>query len=208
MEKVLKKILANKSKLINILYFKMKDVEENSWERLPDGRRRRDGTKLVTLMDELTIYGEAFLFELGSFFDIMIKFICGKNLTDKIYFNRSTLLNIQPCDDFINFLITCYDKGLVNSDIYNLNKMKEFRNAITHATFLDISRFMSWKAGEGFPTLENAFFFLPDNPNESFSNYTYEKRITLFRFIEEIGKIFTEITNKLNSENYYSKYTL
>jgi len=204
-EKTFKNILSNKSAIINILWYKLKDTENESWERTPQGTRQRTGDKIPIY--ELMTYGEAFLFEFGSFLDILIKFICGKDLNEDLYFNWTNISKLQPQDDFVKFLIQCYNQGVSNSPIYNLKKMKEYRNAITHATFLDISKLMMWEAGNNFPTLENNFYILPDNPCDDFSSYTYNQKIALFGFIEEMGKIFDVIAQKLNTENLYNKYS-
>lgn len=206
-EKTFKNILSNKSTIINILWYKLKDTENDSWERTPQGTRQRTGDKIPIY--ELMTYGEAFLFEFGSFLDIFMKFICGKNLNEKgIYFNQETLKKLQPNDDFVKFFLECWNNGVSNNPIFSLEKMKEYRNAITHATILDISKQMMWRAGDGFPTLENNFYILPDNPNSDFGSYTYNHRIALFGFLEEMGKIFDAIVKKLNEETLFNKYTI
>jgi hypothetical protein len=86
--------------------------------------------------------------------------------------------------------------------------MKEYRNAITHATFLDISKYIMWKTEDGFPTLKRNFYILPDNPNSDFMSYKYDERITLFGFLEEMGKIFDEISKRVNQKNLFNKYEI
>jgi len=187
-EKTYRKILSNKSVIINILWHKLKDTENSSWERTSSGIKQRTGDKIPIY--ELMTYGEAFLFEFGSFLDIFMKFICGKNIKDKVYFNWDTLSKLKPEDEFVKFLRECWNDGVSNNPIFSLKKMKEYRNAITHATILDISKLMMWKAGDGIPTLENNFYILPDNPNSDFISYTYDNQIALFGFFEEMKKNF------------------
>ncbi len=153
-------------------------------------------------------YGEALLFEIGSFLDILLKFICGKNLKDKIYFNEDTLGKLQPNDAFITFLTKCYSQGLSNNPDFSIKKMKEYRNAITHTTILDISKHMMWRAEDGFPTLENNFYILPDNPKDDIGSYTYTRRIAFFGFFEEVGKIFDSIVVEFNKGGLYNKYRI
>ncbi len=205
-ETAFKKILSNKSIIINILWYKLKDTEANSWESTQQGLKRRTMDKVP--FNELMTYGDAFLFEIGSFLDTLIKFICGKSLKDKVYFDKKTLSKIQPKDDFIDFLIRCYGQGLSNSTVFNLEKLKEYRNAVIHATILDISKYMMWKAGDGIPKLERNFYILPDNPCDDFSNYTYNQRIALFGFLEEMSKIFNAIVNEINKTGLYNKYVI
>jgi len=66
---------------------------------------------------------------------------------------------------------------------------------------------MMWKAGDGFPTLENNFYILPDNPKDDLGFYTYNERIALFGFFEEMGKIFDAIVKKMNEGSSYNKYS-
>lgn len=205
-EKSIKNILSNKSVIINILWYKLKDTENDSWERTSQGTRRRTGDKIP--IHELMTYAEAILFEFGSFLDVFIKYICGKNLKDKLYFNENTLQKLQPRDDFVKFLLEYWNKGISNNPSFSLKKMKEYRNAITHATILDISKQMMWMAEDGFPTLEKNFYILPDNPNDDYGSYTYEEKIAIFGFFEEMGKIFDAIVIKLNGEILFNKYNV
>ena len=203
-EKTYKKIIHNKSAMLNILWHKLKDTESQSWDKTPQGTRQRTGDKIPIY--ELMMYGEAILFEFGSFLDIFMKYACGKNLHDKVYFNQSTLGKLKPQDEFSSSLNEYWSNGLSGNPVFSLEKMKEYRNAITHATMLDISKHMVWKKGDGFPKLEKNFYILPDNPKEDFDSYTYTERIPLFGFFEEIGKIFAKIENKMNEESLFNIY--
>ena len=133
-----KKILGNKAISINILYWQIKDIESKSWTITETGSKTQDGTKIP--MEELMAYSESFLFELKSFLDIFIKFICGKNTTEKIYFNLETLNKITNSDSFIDSLKKYWETGVCNNSNFSLKKMNEYRRAITHATILDLSK--------------------------------------------------------------------
>lgn len=201
-----KKILGNKSISINILYWQVKDVESKSWTVTETGSKVQDGTKIP--MEELMAYSESFLFEFGSFLDIFIKFICGKDTTEEIHFNLNTLNKINNPDSFIDSLKTYWEMGVCNNQNFSLRKMKEYRNAITHATILDLSKHMIWKSGDGIPSLNKNYYILPDNPEAGFGNYQYNEKIALFGFLEEMGKIFDAIIKKFNELELYTKYTL
>lgn len=202
-----KQILGNKSISINLLYWQIKDVESKSWVITERGSRIQDGTKIP--MEELMVYSESFLFEFGAFLDIFIKFLLGKNATERnIYFNLDTLNRITNSNQFISSLKTYWEKGVSNNENFSLKKMKDYRNAITHATILDLSKHMMWKVGDGLPSLNKNYYILPDNPEEELGNYLYNERIALFGFLEEMGKIFDVIINEFNEKDLYSKYTL
>jgi len=205
-KKSYKNILGNKSISLNIFYFGIKDAETKSWKTNPDGSKIRDGTQIP--MEELMAHSEGFLFELGSFLDIFIKYICGKDTSEEIYFNLDTINKITNPDEFIESLKTYWNLGVSNNENLSLKKMKEYRNAITHATILDLSKHLMWKKEDGFPTLSRNYYILPDNPEASFGSYTYDRRIALFGFIEEMGKIFDAMIKELNEKEIYSKYTL
>lgn len=200
-----KKILNNKSASINILYYAIKDTETKSWT-IVNGVRTQDGSKIP--LEELMVYSESFLFELGAFLDIFVKYICGKDNSEGIHFNLDTLNKIANSDSFIDLLKIYWNLGISNNENFSLKKMKEYRNAITHATILDLSKYLMWRAGDGFPTLNKNYYILPDNAEVGFGNYTYERRIALFGFIEEVGKIFDAILREVNENNLYAKYTL
>lgn len=201
-----KKILGNKSIAINILYYQIKDVESKSWVVTESGSKQQDGTKIP--MEALMTYSESFLFEFGAFLDIFIKFILGKDTTEKIYFNLDTLNRITNSDSFIDSLKAYWDNGISNNKNFSLKKMKDYRNAITHATILDLSKHLMWKAGDGIPTLNKNYYILPDNPEAEFGNYQYNERVALFGFLEEMGKIFDAMIKEFNEKDLHSKYIL
>ena len=201
-----KKILGNKSISINILYWQIKDVESKSWTKTETGSKIQDGTKIP--MEELMTYSESFLFQFGSFLDIFIKFICGKNTIEKIYFNLETLDKITNSDSFIDSLKKYWESGVCDNSNFGLKKMKKYRNAITHATILDLSKHLMWRAGDGIPSLNKNYYILPDDPEVEFGHYQYNEKIALFGFLEEMGKIFDAIIKEFNEKDLYSKYTL
>lgn len=205
-EKTFKKILMNKYASINILFYKLKDTEEESWIKTSDGIRERKLSDVP--LEELMAYSEAFLFECGSFLDILMKYICNKGLRVDFDFNYTNLSKLSSVDEFVTLLDDLYSKGASDSPIYNLKKMKEYRNAITHSTILDISKVFMWKKGDSFPELENNYYLLPDNPSDEFNSYTYHNRIPLFKFMQEMAKIFEIIVNKINVEKLYGKYSV
>lgn len=205
-KKSYKNILGNKSMSINIFYYGIKDAEAKSWKVNTDGSKIQDGEHIPT--EELMAYSEGFLFEIGAFLDIFIKYICGRDTTEQIYFNLETINKITNPDEFVESLKKYWDFGISNNVNLSLKKMKEYRNAITHATILDLSKHLIWKKGDGFPSLSRNFYILPDNPEANFGSYLYEQRIALFGFIEEMGKIFDVIIKELNEQEIYAKYTL
>ncbi len=201
-----KRVLSKKSASINVFYYAIRDTEDKSWRINQDGSKTRDGTQVP--LEKLMAYSEGFLFEIGAFLDIFIKYICGKDTSEHIYFNLDTLNKITNPDKFIESLKNYWNSGISNNSDMGLKKMKEYRNAITHAVVLDTSKHLMWSMGDGFPTLSKNYYILADNPSEEFGDYTYNKKISLFGFIEEIDKIFDSIISKIKEEELFNKYLL
>jgi len=196
-------ILANKSFSIAYLYNRILEVEENSWEK-DGGKKTRTGDKIP--LEELMVYSEAFFFECKSFLDIFIKYLCGKDFREKIYFNKDTLQKITPQDEFVQNLIKYWDEGTNGKFFFSLKQLNEYRIAIAHGTILNLGKKMLFfEQGKG-----GSFYTLADNPNDYFKDYTYSNHIGLFPFLEEIQKIMDNILNVLREKKkeLFGIYTL
>ena len=198
------KILLHKEESVNILSNKIKEIEDNSWTQVSDSIRRKTGREPKV---ELSTYGESLLFEFTSFLDILIRYMNGEDIeSSDSYFKEDNINSLEPKDEFVNSLQDYYKNGVSNQK-YSISKIKGYRNKVTHATMLDLSKTFKWESGDGFPSLEENKFILPDDPEIAFEDYTYNQKIALFGMVEEIEKIMDNIWSFLEAEDRFNKYS-
>mgnify|MGYP007091082149 CR=1 FL=1 len=196
------KILIHKMDSIKRLINKIEEIEEESWDQIDTGAKRRVGRPPI---EELTTYTESLLFEFKSFLDIIIRYMNGSDIGGGPTFNSHSLNDVSPQDNFVNDLKDYYDNGISNQN-FSINRIKKYRDAATHATILDVGKTMKWEAGDGIPNLSENFYILPDDPDAAFDEHTYEDKIPLFGLVEEIDEIADQIWKKLGEEDRFDNY--